>query len=95
MLLAFLKIEGHSMLPFLKPHDIILASSIPYFFSNPKVGDVVVARVNGKNFVKRIRAIVQEKYYLGGDNKNDSMDSRNFGPVVKKNIVGKVIFLFA
>ena len=95
MLLAFLKIEGHSMSPFLQSQDIILASSIPYFFSNPKMEDVVVARVNGKNFVKRIHSIVQEKYYLEGDNKTDSMDSRSFGPVFKKNIVGKVIFSFA
>lgn len=95
MLLAFLKIEGHSMSPFLQSQDIILASSIPYLFSNPKENDVVIAKINGKNFVKRIRAIVQEKYYLEGDNKTDSMDSRNFGPVIKKNIVGKVIFPFA
>lgn len=95
MLLAFLKIEGHSMLPYLKPQSIVLISSAPYFLSNPKVGDVVVARVNGKNFIKRIRLISQEKYYLEGDNKNDSIDSRDFGAVSKKNIVGKVIFSFA
>ena len=94
MLLAFLRIEGHSMSPFLKPQDIIFTSSIPYFFSNPKERDVVVARVNGKNFVKRIHSVSQDKYYLEGDNKNDSRDSRSFGPVFKKNIVGKVIFSF-
>jgi nickel-type superoxide dismutase maturation protease len=95
MFLAFLRIEGHSMSPFLKPQDIVFASSIPYFFSNPKVGDVVVTRINGKNIIKRISSTLQEKYYLEGDNKNDSMDSKNFGPVLKKNIVGKVIFSFS
>jgi len=83
------------MSPFLKPQDIILASSIPYFFSNPKVKDVVVARVNGKNLVKRIRSISQKEYLLEGDNKNDSMDSRSFGAILKKNIIGKVIFVLS
>lgn len=95
MFFGFLKVEGHSMLPFLKPQSIVLVSSVPYFFSKPKVGDVVACEINEKVFLKRVKSILKEQYYLEGDNKNDSIDSRSFGSVVKKNIVGKVIFSFA
>lgn len=94
MFFGFLKVEGHSMLPFLEPQSIVFVSSVPYFFSKPKVGDVVACEINEKIFLKRIRSILKEKYCLEGDNKNDSLDSRSFGNVSKNNIVGKIIFSF-
>ena len=32
-----------------------------------------------------------DEYYLLGDNRNASLDSRSFGPVPRKNIIGKVL----
>jgi len=98
----------------------VLASSIPYLFSRPRVGDIVLIRHSGdqaqpetpeslplnvdrrfwtgqndeesKFLIKRISKIDGEKYFVSGDNKKDSMDSRRFGWILKKDIIGKVIY---
>jgi len=83
------------MEPFIKNGQTVLASSIPYFFSKPKIGDIVAFKKTEKVFIKRITKIDPsadgEKYFVGGDNKKDSMDSRRFGWILKKDIIGKVI----
>jgi signal peptidase I len=35
-----------------------------------------------------------EKYLVFGDNRDDSFDSRNFGPIDKKNIVGRAFLIY-
>jgi len=49
-----------------------------------------------KFLIKRITKIDPsadgEKYFVSGDNKKDSMDSRRFGWILIKDIVGKVIY---
>jgi len=92
MLLAKFKIKGHSMEPFLGNDRSVLASSLPFIFSEPKIDDVVVFRRKNKFFIKRITKKKGEKYYLQGDNPHDSLDSRSLGWVKRKDIVGKVIF---
>ena len=46
---------------------------------------------NNKYLVKRITKVDGEKYFVSGDNKNDSLDSREFGWISKGDILGKVI----
>lgn len=36
--------------------------------------------------------LAPETYFIMGDNRNDSEDSRTFGPIEKKDIIGKVFF---
>lgn len=78
------------MLPTLKPNQEILISSIPYFFANPKIGDIIAFKNNEKYIVKRIKSLDSENYEVEGDNKSDSKD---YGRISKKQIIGKVIYV--
>ncbi|MDP3733469.1 MAG: S26 family signal peptidase [Candidatus Daviesbacteria bacterium] len=87
------KVIGHSMLPNLKEGQEVLSFNWAYLFSKPKVGDVVVVKVNGKEMVKRITKFLdrEKMIFVMGDNKKDSLDSRKLGWIDKKNLIGKVI----
>ncbi len=95
MLLIFkLKISGHSMEPTLRENDLILISIVPYLFKKPKINDIVAFRRKKEEtiFIKRIKKIENSKYFVYGDNKNDSYDSSRFGEITKKQIMGKYIY---
>lgn len=79
------------MEPTIKNAQTVLVSSIPYFFSKPKIGDIVAFKNNEKVFIKRIARVENQRYFMTGDNKNDTMDSKDFGWIDKKEIVGKII----
>lgn len=93
MVIFLMRVVGKSMEPTLNDGQYVLASSIPFLWSPPKIGDVVVARHNGvsKDLIKRIGRIKDKRYYLLGDNRKMSTDSRRFGWVDEKRIIGKVI----
>lgn len=74
------------MWPTLAEDDIILANC----WSRPKTGDVVLARVAGKDLIKRVTSVSQGQYWLMGDNYQQSHDSRKFGLVKPNEIIGVV-----
>ncbi len=92
LLLSRFKIVGHSMSPNFSQDDSVLVSSIAFLFAHPRKGDVVVFEKYNRLYVKRIGEKTNEKYFLIGDNKKDSFDSKRFGSVSKKQIKGKVLF---
>jgi len=79
------------MSPTLKDDQIILVNRLAYLFEEPHEKDIIAARINGKVLIKRITKIKDKKFFLSGDNKDDSFDSRKFGMIAKKDIIGKVI----
>lgn len=81
------------MLPTLNAGSTVLVYK--YFFSKPKTGDIVAVRDprDGKTIIKRIIKIENNRYFVKGDNKKASTDSRNFGLIDKDNIIGKVVFV--
>ena len=91
MLLKILRIHGHSMEPVIKNGSAVFVSSVPFILRNPKKDDIVALKFEDKIFIKRIRSVLEDKYYLEGDNKRDSLDSREIGLVNRENIVGKVL----
>ncbi len=77
------------MAPKLKPGDMVLVNKL----STPGVGDIVVLQnpENKKMFlIKKIQKIHDRKYFVLGENAKFSTDSRHFGWVEKKGIIGKV-----
>ena len=89
-------VKGHSMQPFLNEGDRVVVFRWAYVFSQPKKGDVVVFKHNdGKKYVKRIAAMANnnngKKFFVAGDNEKDSKDSRNFGHINRKLIIGKIV----
>ena len=82
-------VEGKSMEPSFKEGERVLT----FNFSSPKKGDVVVVKKK-INLIKRVQTIENNSYFVVGDNQNRSTDSREFGPVPKEEIVGKVLFKY-
>ena len=93
LLLAKFKIFGHSMEPQIKTGETVLVSGIPYWFKIPKINDIVAFKDNnGKVLIKRIVKIQNGKYFMQGDNKHDSLDSRQLGLISKNQIIGEFIY---
>jgi nickel-type superoxide dismutase maturation protease len=87
------RVSEESMLPGIKPGDYIIVDTLRYKLRSPKNGDIIVFRHDGMEMVKRISANDGGSYTVLGDNLNKSVDSRRFGPIKKRDVVGKVIWI--
>jgi signal peptidase I len=100
----FVIVEGNSMLPSLKPGAVLFVNQLAYGFrfpwmknyliswKKPAKNDIVVfITPMGHTAVKRCDEIIDDVRFIAlGDNENDSLDSRSYGPVPVDNILGKV-----
>lgn len=62
--------------------------------AEPSIGDVVLAvhpYRSGVKVLKRVTAIENDRYFLSGDNPEESTDSRTLGTFARKDIVGKIV----
>ena len=75
------------MLPGLKPGTVVIAGRR----RAARVGEIVIARQAGREVVKRVHGLESGRYILRGDNSSESVDSREFGPVRKEDILGVVM----
>lgn len=74
---------GWSMWPQLKPNDQLL-----YMPGRlPIIGEVAIVQIGSMRVIKRVTAIVQNRYCLQGDNRHQSTD---YNDIVVTQIVGTV-----
>ena len=91
------RVTGKSMLPLLKPDDEVLVDYKAYKKNSPQLEDIVVAKhpyQNNLKLIKRVKRVGNNSYFLQGDNEDYSTDSRHFGEITLKEILGKVICFF-
>lgn len=84
-------VRGCSMEPTIMDLDMIIVCRL----GEAKPGDIVVAKAPDPLglVVKRVADIQGEDIYLLGDNRNNSRDSRHFGPVSRDDIVGVIVLI--
>ncbi len=82
------------MSPTLKYGDTVLVNKLSFLLKPPKKGGIVAVRDprDGKILIKRISKIENGEYFVLGDNKKESTDSRKFGMLDRQSIIGKVIY---
>jgi nickel-type superoxide dismutase maturation protease len=93
------RVTGASMLPVLKPGDVVLADPFAYRHGHLQPGDIVIARhpLRGDvHLIKRVSAVTEDgRCRLEGDNPAESTDSRAFGLVAVEQVRGRVTSRFA
>lgn len=96
-------VQGSSMEPTLYEGQIHILLKCEYWQKKPQNGDVVVVQHGTEKYIKRIVACPGEippgedeilpegRYYIMGDNRPVSIDSRSFGAVSEELILGRVL----
>jgi nickel-type superoxide dismutase maturation protease len=83
------QVAGKSMAPRLRPGQLLLASPV---YRRLRPGQVVIIEHDGKEKVKRIERIADDGVFVIGDNLSASTDSRHFGWLKRREVVGRVIW---
>ncbi|HKW42558.1 MAG TPA: nickel-type superoxide dismutase maturation protease, partial [Thermoplasmata archaeon] len=87
------RVEDDSMQPALEPGDYVLVNRWAYRFREPRIGDLVVLRDpenEGRFLIKRVASGERGRFTVVGDNWFRSRDSRAFGSVARRDLIGKV-----
>ena len=93
-MLRLLKVRGASLWPDFQDGDYVLAAGVPFPAGKVRAGDVIIFSQPGYgSLIKRVERVLEggEAYVVRGT-QIDSSDSRNFGPVPKARVSGKVIW---
>lgn len=77
------------MSPTFKAGRVVVAVGI---FSKLKPRDIVILSNQGREIIKRIKLIKNDKVFVVGDNLNASTDSREFGWLNRHQIKARVIW---
>lgn len=73
--------------------DYIKLTNNKVILNNKVLNENYVKFIDLVNYEPQGLKIPPETVFVMGDNRLNSYDSRNFGPVPKKNIIGKVILI--
>jgi signal peptidase I len=92
--LTLIAVEGHSMRPTLAEGDRLLVVRRRRY----RVGDVVALpdpRRPDRVVVKRVAAVDGDRVSVLGDDADASTDSRTFGPVPARSVIGRAVYRYA
>lgn len=96
-------VSGSSMEPTLTDGQVLILLKSAYWISEPKTDDIVVVQHGTEQYIKRIAAcpgevppdeedpLPENRYYILGDNRDVSIDSRSFGSIPKNLIIGRIL----
>lgn len=91
MKIGTVAVQGRSMLPTFADGDWLVV----WWGGAVRVGDVVVAhRADGTPVIKRAMRLEGGRWWLEGDNPEESTDSRSVGPFEIGQIKGRVLFRY-
>jgi nickel-type superoxide dismutase maturation protease len=90
-----LKVSGLSLWPSYNDGDYVLVAP-PFLAGNIRAGDVVVFHRpdNGRTTIKQVDRILADSTLFVLGTHDHSVDSRRFGPISRKSVVGKVVWHF-
>ncbi len=93
-MLQWIRISGDSLYPDYQEGDFVLVIKIPFFLNRLKRGDVIVFQHNPhEKFIKMIESLEPESGQIRVVGLNLlSADSRQFGPIPRSAVIGKVIW---
>lgn len=89
----FVYVTGKSMEPTLVEGQYLLCNTSRKAIKNIKIGDIIVAKRpdrSDRRIIKRVTRIFEDAYFVIGDNKAHSTDSRDFGAISKKDVFGVI-----
>jgi nickel-type superoxide dismutase maturation protease len=93
-MIRIMKVTGESLSPFFQQGDFVIILMRRFIFRRLKPGDVVVFHHPGYGkLIKRVQTVApggDELFVVG--TRPESTDSREFGPIPLRWVIGMVIF---
>jgi len=81
--------RGHSMTPLIHSGDTVTLSPAcrAYYYYEPRIGDIVLARVRGRVYLHMVKARQGKRYLIGNNH------GHNNGWTSRANIYGQVTYV--
>lgn len=96
------------MAPTLRNNSWIIVDKYLFKLFDIKKGDILIVKIKDEEMIKRLEGLPGQEIYINeeniklesneiyvlGDNPEESIDSRNYGPIKTEKIVGKLFLAF-